>query len=88
MAALFRSECAKHVIILDCINAIQNYNDDSMQSHVLPNLDQIEACYYRLTDWWQLRPSSLYLERTPSKENLLCAYVTVAELRYVSTDSS
>jgi hypothetical protein len=72
IAALFRSECAKHIIILDCVNAIQNYKSSGEQPGAP---DQIEACYSRLTGWWHTRQSSLNPENVPSKANILCAYV-------------
>jgi hypothetical protein len=74
--ALFRSECAKHVIILDCVAAIENENGNTGHETIAPNPEMFEACYLRLTSWWQLRPTSLLPETAPSQENLLCAYVT------------
>jgi hypothetical protein len=80
MAALFRSECDKYVIILDCVNAIQNYKrPGDAQGHP----DQIEACYSRLTGWWHTRRSNLDPENAPSKENILCAYVYQSTLTYM-----
>lgn len=73
--ALFRSECTKHVIILDCVTASQGGDDHSDQDHYLLDPEMVEACYHRLTSWWQMRPPQLYPEQTPSQQNLLCAYV-------------
>lgn len=70
--ALFRSECAKHVIILDCVSAIRSYNAASEHAR---HPELIEACYARLTSWWHTRPSSLHPENICSKENILCALV-------------
>jgi hypothetical protein len=72
MAALFRSECEKYVILVDCANAILNYKGSGSEAG---HPDQIEACYSRLTGWWHTRRSSLNPEKVPSKENILCAYV-------------
>lgn len=73
--ALFRSECTKNVIILDCVNAKHSHPTKGGQSPVSPDPDHIEACYSRLKSWWLARPLSLRPEQSPSKENLLFAYV-------------
>ncbi|KAH3912744.1 hypothetical protein HBH56_118810 [Parastagonospora nodorum] len=68
--ALFRSECAKHIIILDCVAAIRSYI--AAEDHARhPEL--IEACYARLTSWWHTRPASLDPNQEDSKVNILCA---------------
>jgi hypothetical protein len=83
--ALFRSECAKHVIILDCVAAIENENGNIGKETIAPNPEMVKACYLRLTSWWQLRPTSLRPETAPSQEDLLCAYVTTSlALKYLN----
>jgi hypothetical protein len=72
-AALFRSECTKNIIILDCVSAIEDYNHASANSHIPPSSEKIEACYSRLMAWWQARPSSLHTAKNPTKENMLSA---------------
>lgn len=69
--ARFRSECEKHVIILDCIKASRDL--DNPERKLPANPEQIEACYLRLTSWWESRSSDIDPDRVPSKENLLCA---------------
>jgi hypothetical protein len=70
--ALFRSECEKHVIILDSVNAIRGYN---AASELARHPEHIEACFARLTSWWHTRPRSLDPEVVCSKENIVCACV-------------
>jgi hypothetical protein len=71
--ALFRSECDKHIIILDCVNAFHNYHVRDGQEPILPDAEDVEACYIRLMSWWRSRPPSLDPEHAPSQANLLCA---------------
>ncbi|KAL6706189.1 hypothetical protein ACN47E_005924 [Coniothyrium glycines] len=75
--ALFRSECMKHMIILDCIATRQ---DDASPGLALPQRKAVESCYDRLTAWWHRRDSSIQPERAPSKENLLCAMLYHVDL--------
>ncbi|CAO2647272.1 Nn.00g081940.m01.CDS01 [Neocucurbitaria sp. VM-36] len=69
--AFFRSECAKNIIILDCVNMVQGDNDSYDKAQPVP--EEIEACYRRLTLWWDSRSPVIHPDRVPSKENLLCA---------------
>ncbi|KAH7396357.1 hypothetical protein BKA66DRAFT_566849 [Pyrenochaeta sp. MPI-SDFR-AT-0127] len=69
--ALFRSECEKHIIILDCIKTCRDL--DHPEKKIPANPDQIEACYLRLTAWRASQPSEINPDTVPSKENLLCA---------------
>ncbi|KAF2022988.1 hypothetical protein EK21DRAFT_105527 [Setomelanomma holmii] len=84
--ALFRSECAKNIIILDCDKIIHHRGSEHDQATRPPDPEQIEICHGRLKSWWQTRPSCLQPERVPSKENLLSAemrrLLALQELRH------
>ncbi|KAF1847944.1 uncharacterized protein K460DRAFT_279354 [Cucurbitaria berberidis CBS 394.84] len=69
--ALFRSECMKHIVILDYVNMLRGDNDLDNKNQLEP--EQIEACYLRLTSWWDTRPPDIHPDKAPSIENLLCA---------------
>ncbi|KAJ4373532.1 hypothetical protein N0V86_007673 [Didymella sp. IMI 355093] len=70
---IFRSECALHIILLDCVSIIQ----DNEYTNPLDaqNADRIEACYSRLRSWWYSRPSTLGPDKYPSQVHLLCAEI-------------
>jgi hypothetical protein len=72
---MFRSECTKNIIILDCVNAIHSHPTEADQSPIPPDPDHIEACHGRLESWWQARPLSLRPELSPLHQHLLFAYV-------------
>jgi hypothetical protein len=71
--ALFRSECEKHIIILDCVGAMNTDGRDLCQNNVYPSPDKVDVCYDRLTIWWRARPASILPGADPSQENLLCS---------------
>ncbi|KAF2826881.1 hypothetical protein CC86DRAFT_406123 [Ophiobolus disseminans] len=73
LEALFRSECTKYTIILDCVNATPSYTEHFDQEKSQPDPGIVEICYQRLTSWWHSRPSILDPEQVPSQQNLLCA---------------
>lgn len=69
--AIFRSECALHTILSDCVTIIlDNEYTDPVDAQ---RADQIEACYSRLKSWWYSRPSTLDPDKHPSQVHLLCA---------------
>jgi len=69
--ALFQSECAKHVILLDCVDTlVESIHSDK---ETWPKVDEIETCYARLTHWWNGRSKDLDPDLMPTRENLLCA---------------
>lgn len=69
--ALFQSECAKYVIILDCVDIILG---DTKVDRTAPHIsEEIETCYRRLTHWWKSRSKDLDPDLMPTRENLLCA---------------
>ncbi|KAJ8108843.1 hypothetical protein OPT61_g7887 [Boeremia exigua] len=70
-AALFRSECALHVILHDCVGIMQD--SEPINPHDAESVDRIEACFSRLQSWWRSRPNSLDPDIHPSQVNLLCA---------------
>ena len=69
--ALFRSECARNMIILDCSKAIMD--PDEPVGDIPPKPEQIEVLYLRLKNWYDARPKCLLPESYPSPENLLTA---------------
>ncbi|KAH7079542.1 hypothetical protein FB567DRAFT_124351 [Paraphoma chrysanthemicola] len=80
--AMFRSECTKNIILLDCVNAIHSRPKETDQSPP-PDPDHTEACHVRLKSWWQTRPRSIRPELSPLKEHLLFAmmyHTTVIKL--------
>ncbi|KAF2626280.1 hypothetical protein BU25DRAFT_440684 [Macroventuria anomochaeta] len=68
---LFRSECALHIILLDCVSIIQD--NEYTNPRDTRSADRIEACYSRLRSWWYSRPTSLDADKYPSQVHLLCA---------------
>lgn len=71
LEALFRSECAKYVIILDCGNLTRDESNAKKRISLRP--EEIEACYLRLTHWWNSRSPEIHPDHAPTRENLLCA---------------
>ncbi|KAF2125451.1 hypothetical protein P153DRAFT_348622 [Dothidotthia symphoricarpi CBS 119687] len=69
--AFFRSECARHVIILDSLEAFSSRHESHRQRQMKP--EQIERIYQRLKVWFDSRPSSLNPDKVPSRENLTSA---------------
>ena len=69
--AIFRSECALHIILLDCVNIIQD--NEYINPVDAQSTDRVEACYSRLRSWWYSRPSTLDPDKHPSQVHLLCA---------------
>jgi hypothetical protein len=63
--ALFRAECAKHMIVLDSVSKARSGCPMTEQ--------ETEACYAQLTCWWASRSLTINADRHPTKENLLCA---------------
>ncbi|KAF2871303.1 hypothetical protein BDV95DRAFT_668628 [Massariosphaeria phaeospora] len=81
--ALFRSECSRHIIILDCAKLLAD--PDHEDADIPPKPEDVEILYLRLKSWWDSRPEVLDPTRFPSPENLLTAmqyYVTVNRLFY------
>ncbi|KAF2113856.1 hypothetical protein BDV96DRAFT_118510 [Lophiotrema nucula] len=68
---LFRSECARHVIMLDCANIL--VDADGSVLDVPPKPEVVEVLVLRLKSWWDSRPVSLNPSDHPSPENLLSA---------------
>ncbi|KAF3009503.1 hypothetical protein E8E13_003784 [Curvularia kusanoi] len=68
---LFRSECALHIILLDCVGIIQD--SEYINPHDAQSADRIEACFSRLRSWWYSRPSTLDPDKYPSQVHLLSA---------------
>lgn len=71
--ALFRSECEKHIIILDCLGAVNADVRQPGPNNMYPSPDKVDACHDRLTTWWRTRPASILPAADPSQENLLCS---------------
>ncbi|KAF2851922.1 hypothetical protein T440DRAFT_516896 [Plenodomus tracheiphilus IPT5] len=69
--ALFQSECAKHVLILDCVDVI--LGDSKADGDASKRLEEARTCHYRLTQWWKSRSKHLDPDLMPTRENLLCA---------------
>lgn len=69
--ALFRSECARNMIILDCSRTL--VDPEEPVSDIPPKPEQIEVLYLRLKNWYDGRPQSLLPANYPSPENLLTA---------------
>ncbi|KAF2788826.1 hypothetical protein K505DRAFT_254615 [Melanomma pulvis-pyrius CBS 109.77] len=69
--ALFRSECGRSVIVLDCANTL--VDQDDVHSEIPPKPEQIEVLYFRLRSWWDSRSERLDPTKFPSPENLLAA---------------
>lgn len=70
-SAIFPSECALHIILLDCVSIIQD--NEYINPVDAQSADRIEACYTRLRSWWYSRPSTLDPDKYPSQVHLLCA---------------
>ncbi|KAF2685363.1 hypothetical protein K458DRAFT_23460 [Lentithecium fluviatile CBS 122367] len=89
--ALFRSECARNVIILDCSKALLEPYEPT--TNLSPKPEQIEVLYLRLKAWYDTRPHGLLPEIFPSPENFLIAmqhHVSVVRLfqPFISNASS
>lgn len=69
--ALFQSECARQVIILDCLSTV--WDLETTNSGIAPRPEQVEVMYIRLKGWWDSRLQSLSPTQNPSPENLLAA---------------
>ncbi|KAF2728171.1 hypothetical protein EJ04DRAFT_109897 [Polyplosphaeria fusca] len=67
----FRAECERHVILLECANALGDA--EGSPSDVPPNPELIEVFHLRLKSWWEARPASLHTFINFSPENLLSA---------------
>ncbi|KAF2448778.1 hypothetical protein P171DRAFT_461488 [Karstenula rhodostoma CBS 690.94] len=79
--ALFQDECARSVVLLECLNTLIDPDDPT--SDLPPKPEQIEILYLRLKLWFDHRRSSLCPTKHPSPENLLTAmqyYVSVIRL--------
>lgn len=79
--SLFRSQCAKHMIVAHSMAGRPAATISTQPS--LPKRDFIESCLDQLTGWWNGREMSIDPERNPSKENLLCGmmyYVDIINL--------
>jgi hypothetical protein len=70
--ALFRYECGRNVIVMDCANTL--VDPDDVNSEIPPKPEQIEVLYLQLRSWWKSRPDHLDPTTFPSPENLLAAY--------------
>lgn len=68
---LFRSECALHIILRDCVSIIQD--SEYINPYDAQCADRIEACFSRLRSWWYSRPSTLDPDKYPLQVHLLCA---------------
>ncbi|KAH7135056.1 hypothetical protein B0J11DRAFT_575675 [Dendryphion nanum] len=66
---LFRSECSRHAIFLDCMGILAM--DDDYDPEISPKPEQIEILLMRLKSWFESRPQSLEPNKNPSPENLL-----------------
>ncbi|KAF9737088.1 C6 transcription factor [Paraphaeosphaeria minitans] len=78
---LFQDECARSVVLLECLNTLIDPDDPT--SDLPPKPEQIEILYLRLKLWYDHRRSSLCPTKHPSPENLLTAmqyYVSVIRL--------
>lgn len=71
LQALFRWECAKYVIILDCVDII--LGDGKKDGSAAQRWEEMERCHGRLTQWWKGRSKDLDADLMPTRENLLCA---------------
>lgn len=69
--ALFRSECSRHVILLDCASTLRMTDD--YESDLPPKPEQVEVLYMRLKSWYDDRPHSINPNTNSSPENLLTA---------------
>ncbi|KAF2021291.1 hypothetical protein BU24DRAFT_18465 [Aaosphaeria arxii CBS 175.79] len=88
--ALFRSECARHVILLDCGKYLGMADDND--NEIPPKPEQVEVFYNRWKLWYDNRPTSIEPHANPSPENLLTAmvyHITIIRLvqPFVSRDS-
>lgn len=73
--ALFRYECGRNVIVMECANTL--VDPDDMSSEIPPKPEQIEVLYLQLKSWWSSRPDCLNPTTFPSPENLLAAYDSI-----------
>lgn len=72
-AVLFRSECARQVIMLDVTKTLSELE---AESEITPSsFERADKLYLRLQSWWNERPPALDPGADTSPENLLCAYV-------------
>lgn len=69
--ALFQSECAKNVILIDFADIMVERGNSAKETP--PKVEEIKACYARLADWWNYRSKDLDPDLMPTRENLLCA---------------
>ncbi|KAJ4293412.1 hypothetical protein N0V90_008695 [Kalmusia sp. IMI 367209] len=79
--ALFKDECARSVVLLECLNTL--FDPDDPVSDLPPKPEQTEILYLRLKLWFDHRRPSLDPVKHPSPENLLTAmqyYVSVIRL--------
>ncbi|KAF2269450.1 hypothetical protein CC78DRAFT_575010 [Lojkania enalia] len=67
----FRSECGRHIIMLDCAHSFAYVDDRG--SKIPPNPEQVEVLYLKMKSWWDSRPESLEPTENSSPENLLAA---------------
>ncbi|ORX93515.1 hypothetical protein BCR34DRAFT_594663 [Clohesyomyces aquaticus] len=70
-SAHFRSECDRHIIILDCSKNLLEV--DNLFSDVPPKPEQLEVLYLKLEGWWQTRLARLNAMTYPTAENILAA---------------
>ncbi|KAF1954077.1 hypothetical protein CC80DRAFT_536957 [Byssothecium circinans] len=69
--ALFRSQCARNIIILECSNTLIDRHDPNFD--IPPKPEQIEILHLKLKTWYTTQAPSLHPENFPSPENLLAA---------------
>ncbi|KAJ4311124.1 hypothetical protein N0V94_008111 [Neodidymelliopsis sp. IMI 364377] len=69
--SLFSSECALHMILLDCVGIIQDTEGAGIDD--VQGENRVEASYSRLRAWWNSRSGSLDPDKFPSQVHLLCA---------------